>query len=132
MKIYQALYTYLSTESGVAAIAGTRGFPNVVPQDQNYPAWAYQQISGDDLMPHDGPTNFNFARYQITCVAESYIEAQDLALAIQVALDGFTGLMGGGSGVTIYYCHCDDITDGYNTGTQTHTTRLDAFLRFSE
>ena len=132
MNIFAALYGELSTDAGVVALASTRGYPSVIPQDADYPAWAYQQISGFDTLPHDGPTNFQFARYQITCVAETYLAAQNLALAVQAALDGFTGEMGGTGGVTVHFCHVENLTDGYNTGTETHTVRCDVVIWFSE
>ena len=132
MNVFAALYYKLSNDSGVSTLAGTRIYPSVIPQDASYPAIAYQQISGHDTLPHDGPTNYQMARYQITCVAETYLAAANLALAVQAALDGESGTMGGTGGITVHYCHVMNLLDGYNTGTETHTVRVDVVIWFSE
>lgn len=91
----QALYAHLCANPVVAALAGNRGYPRLVPQTTSLPAWAYQMISNPGEHTQEGKAGVRRALYQITCVGETYAQAQALAGAIDQALDGFRGLLGG-------------------------------------
>ena len=130
MNLEEGIYTELSTDSGVTAIAGTRGYPLVIPQDASLPAWAYQRISGPRVLAHDGPTGLAQARVQFTCTAGSYDEAKSLANAIRGALDGFKGMLGGG--VFVGYAHVENEIDGYQSASSLVTVRLDVNFLYKE
>ena len=132
MIIQAALYAYLSTESGVAAIASTRGYPVFIPLDADLPAWSYQVFEYPAPLAHDTTEGLETCRVQITCTATTYLVAVNLARAIRAALHGYTGTMGGVGGVTIHYLHCDTLMDGYNFETTKHTVRVDAYIEYTE
>jgi hypothetical protein len=132
MNIEEALYSKLSTTSGVMTICSTRIYPNVIPQDAAMPALAYQRISTVRYMAHDGPTGVAQARFQFTCSAALYSTARSLANAIRVALDGFSGLMGGTNGVVVEAVFVENDFDGYNQAGGEQIVRLDVLVMHQE
>lgn len=68
-----------------------RVFPNVIPQDTDLPAIVYQQITGIFGYTADGEDTLNPYTYQITCWAESYSGARDLATKAKTALSAYEG-----------------------------------------
>ncbi len=132
MIIEEALAYHLLNDAVVSALAGDRGYPQVIPQEAALPAWAYQRISGPRLLAHDGPTGLASPRFQITCTGNTYGEAKGLCNAIRVALDGYKGLMGGASGVQVESAGVENEIDGYNQATGKQTVRLDLLIWHKE
>ena len=132
MNIEEALYSCLTSDAGVAALVSTRIYPNVVPQDIALPAVAYQRISTTRVMAHDGPTGVANARFQFTVSASTYSSARNVANAIRTALDGFSGLMGGQSGVKVEAVFVENDFDGYNQAGGEQVVRLDAVVIHQE
>ncbi len=101
--IEEGLKAYI--EAQVSGIG--KGYPIDVPQDADYPAFAYQTIDDDELLAHDGPTGFVSARIQISIVAKDtdtssgYGASKALANSLRAKLDGFQGNM---NGVQVDYC----------------------------
>ena len=126
MIIEEALSAYLLAHASVAALAGTRGYPNVVPQEVALPNWAYQRISGPELMDHGGNAKLESGRFQFTCHGDEYRDAKNLARAIRAALRGYRGLMGGAGGVNVEGIYVIGEYDGYNEQSRVQTVRLDA------
>jgi hypothetical protein len=132
MNIEEALYSKLTGDAGVAALVVARIYPNVVPQDIAMPAVAYQRISTVRDMAHDGPTGVAHARFQFTISASTYSSARNVANAIRVALDGFSGLMGGVGGVTVEAVFVENDFDGYNQAGGEQVVRMDALVIHQE
>ena len=132
MFIEDALQYHLVNNADVAALIGTRAYPNVIPQDVALPALAYQVISRPGGMAHDGPTGIAWPRFQITAQADTFSEIVDLTNKVRVALDGFTGTMGGAGGVTIEGSFVKDVRDGYEFATERETRRLDVIIWHQE
>jgi 6-phosphogluconate dehydrogenase (decarboxylating) len=83
-------------------------------------------------MAHDGPTGLAWPRFQITGQADTYSEVVDLINKVRIALDGFTGTMGGAGGVTIEGSFVKDVHDGYEFATERETRRLDVVIWHQE
>ncbi len=96
----------MSPAAGVAALL--RGGCQAVVLTQNrdsapvYPAVVYTKISGESDMAHDGPTGLQGARYQLDIYAADpavarriadLIRGEGDAVAVGLALDGFSGTM---------------------------------------
>jgi hypothetical protein len=87
------LYSALSTNSGITAIASTRIYPLLLPDNNpTLPAITYQRISNTG---QDGTSNRKETRYQINCWAlkraggNGYQETQQLAAAVKAALEEY-------------------------------------------
>ena len=132
MVIEEALQYHLVNDTDVKALISSRAYPNVIPQDAALPALAYQVISRPGGMAHDGPTGIAWPRFQITAQADTFSEIVDLTNKVRVALDGFTGTMGGAGGVTIEGSFVKDVRDGYEFATERETRRLDVIIWHQE
>lgn len=83
------------------ALAGTRVYPRSLPQNPTLPALTYLGVSGIPWHTHQGTSGIETARFQISCWAERYLAAKQLADQVILNLDCFTGDM---AGTTIQAC----------------------------
>lgn len=84
------LYTVLSNDAGVTALASTRTYPVILPQNPTYPAITYQRISGRKMYALGGYTNLENPHIQVDCWAETYPAVESLKTAVIAALRGST------------------------------------------
>lgn len=117
--IQEGLVAYIEAQVPSAG----KAFPQEIPQDEDYPAWAYELIDSEQLIGHSGGTGFYKARIQIDVVVEAsesagpYATAQGLAQSIRAKLDGYKGSMGG---VQVEFCkttQSDDWAELHNLPT---------------
>jgi len=111
MHIETALMTYLLAQSGITDICGERIYFARAVQDTVAPYLVLSKISSPRTMTHDGPDGLADARFQITAFAAKYGDAKQLTVAVQDALYGYQGTMGGDGGVYVFSCAYDDETD---------------------
>ena len=114
MLIEQALYTYLSTYAGLTALIGTRIYPNTIPQNGTLPAVAYTKVSGYRYHSLGGDTGEASPVYQFSVFGSSYSSVKAVTEKIRDALQNYTGLMGGASGVTVKAVLMMSQSDGYD------------------
>ena len=138
MLIEEAFHAFVLADAGVSALAGTRGYSRVIPQDAALPAWAYQRVSTPErARSHSGPSGLACARFQVTCQAATYGAAKGLANAIRRACDGYAGYMGGSStGVYVGVTQVEGDVDGFSTPAAPEvsaaTVRLDVIVWHQE
>lgn len=125
MSIETGLYSKLAGTAGVAALVGTRIYPQVVPQEQDLPALAYQRISGAPRYTHSGDAGLTRARFQITCLAATYAGVKALAAVVRAALTGATGAW---DDVTVGACLVENEADGWADGFLAPVVRLDCII----
>ena len=123
------IFSYLSGHTGVHAAVADRIYPFAVPQEMTLPAVAYQRVSGNRMLAHDGGPDFAEARIQFTCVADTYGEAKDGVRAIREAMHGFRGILGS---VRVARCKVEAEYDGYATASAKPTVRLDVAILYQE
>ncbi len=126
--IEEAIYTELTTAAAVIAIAGTRGYPELIPETAAMPAWAYQTISANREPIQSGSSDLTEQVIQITCQAASYASAKALAGAIRARLHGFKGTL---SGVKVHRIVVDNDQDGL-ADEDGATVRLDVAVFYTE
>ena len=99
MSLQAFIFSLLSTDVTVSAIAGTRVYEGVIPQGAAYPAISYSMISRDgEADSLDGPDESVVRRVQVNCYATTGVSRQSLADAVREAMNGIAGNY---SGVTI-------------------------------
>lgn len=83
------LYATLSGAAGVTALVSTRIYPDIIPQDADLPAIAYQRTGTEFLNTiHGGAPLGHAATLEITCVGETRPAANAIANAVVAALAG--------------------------------------------
>lgn len=107
MILEEALYAYLTADDTVEGLIGTRLYPEMLPEGVQLPAMAYQRISRDGIMAHDGPTGLASVRVQLTMQAASYLTLRTLADRVRVLFDGTRQTMGS-PGVMVYESYIDN------------------------
>jgi hypothetical protein len=124
------LFSYLST---VGTAAGTRVYPNNMPQDAVMPAVRYFQVSDPLEMSHSGLSALRHPRYQLECYAdgnEGYLNAKQLAEQMIVAFAGYVGTMGE---ATVHVGFLDDNAhDNYDPELARHWVSLDVIIWHSK
>jgi hypothetical protein len=100
--IEEALVAYLTTHPGLSALIGTRLYPRPLPQRPTLPAVTYFRVSGPRDLAHDGPVGLAHPRFQFDCWGADTLAAIQTANQLRLALDGFSGLMGGVGGVEVH------------------------------
>lgn len=95
--IESGLFAFLSANTGIQAVVGTRIYPLRVPEGATLPALAYHKVSGPSEHSKDGDMSLNHPRFQITCWAATYAAAKAGRTAVSAALNGFANgsVMGG-------------------------------------
>mgnify|MGYP001305562716 CR=1 FL=1 len=85
------IYAALVASPGVTAVAGARIKPQLVPSKTELPAVAYL-VQVDT--PIDGSAALQRAMITCYCLAHDESVAQSLAVAVDAALNGYTGASG--------------------------------------
>jgi hypothetical protein len=90
MTIEEAIYSYLSNETGITSLVGSRIYPVKLPQNTDYPAITYFRVSG----PEHHEKDMAYPRFQFSCWAAEYGTAKGLAAEVKAAFQRFKGTMG--------------------------------------
>lgn len=125
MEIGEALYSYLSGYAGLTALVSKRIYPNKLPQKTVYPAVTYQRISGS--RDHEFKTDSSLVHpvYQISCWDTSRKGADAAAKQVRLALQNYSGTMGGVGGVVVSAVLMEDEPEDYEPDTEIYSTKMD-------
>lgn len=132
MLIEQGILNELVGTAGLTAIVGQRIYYVRAPQDVTLPYVVFFKVSGVREHSHEGASGLANPRFQISCFAETYYEAKQIAQQVQSALQGFSGTMGGDDGVSVNGSFYVNETDIYEEGTKLYHVALDFILWHSE
>lgn len=108
ISVGEAIVAILLASSTLTDLIGNRVYPNYVPQNAAMPAVTYQRISGPRDHTFDGPSGLVQSRYQLNSWGATYGDMESVADAVRIAMDGFTGSVGGR---VIQNIETDDETD---------------------
>ena len=86
-----SIYSILHDDPGVLPLAGSRIYPQELPQDATFPAIVYERTSNEHLRSNDGPTGLVTASYDVTTWGDRFPDARKLSDAVRLALDGYSG-----------------------------------------
>jgi NAD-dependent SIR2 family protein deacetylase len=101
--IGKLIYARLSTASNITAIISTNIYPDITPQNVDYPFIVYSIIDSNPVDFKDGQSNLEEIDLQIDVYTQNYDTTQNLANLIRNRLDRFVGTVEGVEVQTIKY-----------------------------
>jgi NAD-dependent SIR2 family protein deacetylase len=101
--IGKLIYARLSTASNITAIISTNIYPDITPQNVDYPFIVYSIIDSNPVDFKDGQSNLEEIDLQIDVYTQNYDTTQNLANLIRNRLDRFVGTLEGVEVQTIKY-----------------------------
>ena len=93
--IGKLIYGRLSTASNITAIIGTNIYPDITPQNVDYPFIVYSIIDSNPVDFKDGQSNLEEIDLQIDVYTQNYDTTQNLSNLIRNRLDRFVGTLEG-------------------------------------
>ena len=105
--IGKLIYSRLSTDGSITAYVGTKIYPDITPQNVQYPFVVYTIVNSLPVDFKDGQSNLEEITLQIDVYTQSYDDTQDLVNLIRNRLDRFTGIVEGIDVQTIKYMSSD-------------------------
>lgn len=93
MTLRTTIYDRCINHAGMAALIGTRCYPDRLPENVTYPALTYFRVSADNALfrsHDDGPTEFETSRVQFNAYDETGDGAAALADQLRLAWDGYS------------------------------------------
>ena len=103
MTLEQCLFAYLSTHPQVSALVADRIRPDLLEQDEPYPAIAYSLLDERDMLTQQGPSQLREALYQFDIWAERAKDAWAVRTALLSALGGIRTNMGDQPGIVAIF-----------------------------
>jgi hypothetical protein len=101
--IGKLIYARLSTASNITAIISTNIYPDITPQNVDYPFIIYSIINSNPVDFKDGQSNLEEIDLQIDVYTQNYDTTQNLSNLIRNRLDRFVGTLEGVEVQTIKY-----------------------------
>jgi hypothetical protein len=89
--IGKLIYSRLSTDGAILAYVGSKIYPDIVPQNVQYPFVVYTITNSIPVDYKDGQSNLEEISLQIDVYTQNYDDTQDLANLIRNRLDRFVG-----------------------------------------
>lgn len=94
MSLRKDLADWLAAEPTITTIIGTRIYATRLPDTPAYPSLSYRQISAEYLYTLEGSSGVAIFTVQFDCWAKTLTAMEDLAEALRLKLQGFSGTMG--------------------------------------
>ena len=105
--IGKVIYGRLTTDAAVTGICGINIFPDIAPQNVQYPFMVYTIINSLPVDFKDGQSNLEEITLQIDIYTNNYETTQTLANNVRNRLDRFVGTVNSISVQTIKYMSSD-------------------------
>lgn len=105
--IGKVIYGRLTTDAAVTGICGLNIFPDIAPQNVQYPFMVYTIINSLPVDFKDGQSNLEEITLQIDVYTNNYETTQTLANNVRNRLDRFVGTVNTISVQTIRYMSSD-------------------------
>jgi hypothetical protein len=121
--VEQALYKELVATAQVAALVGTRIYPQAAPQGTTADYIVYELVAAQVAHDHSGAGGWTDTRLSYLCHASTYGAAKAIATAVRAALDGRRGSF---QGTTLQAVLLIDEADaGFDEVLQMHVVAVD-------
>lgn len=132
MSIERSIFEHLKANAGVFALVADRIYDQRRPQNPVYPCIVFLRISTPRDITHDGPSGLASPRFEFDCYALDETAAGQVADAVRLALNGFSGSMGTGAPVDVDGCFLEDDQVGYEDEGRVFSRALDFVIWHAE
>ena len=105
--IGKLIYSRLSSDGSITAYVGTKIYPDITPQNVQYPFVVYTIVNSLPVDYKDGQSNLEEITLQIDVYTQSYDDTQQLSNLIRNRLDRFVGTLENVEVQTIKYMSSD-------------------------
>jgi hypothetical protein len=105
--IGKVIYGRLSTDVAVTGFCGLRIYPDIAPQNVEYPFIVYTIINSTPVDYKDGQSNLEEISVQLDVYTNNYETTQTLSNNVRNRLDRFTGTLNSVNIQTIKYMSSD-------------------------
>jgi hypothetical protein len=105
--IGKVIYGRLTTDAAITGVCGLKIYPDIAPQNVQYPFLVYTIINSIPYNYKDGQSNLEEINVQIDVYTNNYETTQTLANNVRNRLDRFSGSVNGVSVQTITYISSD-------------------------
>jgi hypothetical protein len=105
--IGKLIYSRLSTDGAILAYVGSKIYPDIVPQNVQYPFVVYTITNSIPVDYKDGQSNLEEISIQVDVYTQNYDDTQDLSNLIRNRLDRFVGTVEGVEVQSIKYTASD-------------------------
>jgi hypothetical protein len=105
--IGKVIYGRLTTDAAVTGICGLNIFPDIAPQNVQYPFMVYTIINSLPVDFKDGQSNLEEITLQIDVYTNNYETTQTLVNNVRNRLDRFVGTVNGIAVQTLKYMSSD-------------------------
>ena len=87
MNVGKAIYSILSTNAALAEYVGTRIFPEMAPEDAEFPFLVYSVLSTEPGDTKSGSSTIDVSQIETYAVSPNYSDCMDVSEAARAALD---------------------------------------------
>jgi hypothetical protein len=105
--IGKVIYGRLSTDVAVTGVCGLNIYPDIAPQNVEYPFIVYTIINSTPVDFKDGQSNLEEITVQLDVYTNNYETTQTLSNAVRNRLDRFSGTLNSVNIQTIKYMSSD-------------------------
>lgn len=93
--IGKLIYSRLSTDGEILVYVGSKIYPDIVPQNVQYPFVVYTIVNSLPVDFKDGQSNLEEITLQVDVYTQNYDDTQQLSNLIRNRLDRFVGIVEG-------------------------------------
>lgn len=125
--IGKLIYSRLSSDGSITAYVGTKIYPDITPQNVQYPFVVYTIVNSLPVDYKDGQSNLEEITLQIDVYTQSYDDTQQLSNLIRNRLDRFVGTLENVEVQTIKYMSSD--SQVYNAELSVYWMSIDFMVK---
>ena len=121
----QAVWNHLRNDANVNGLVSGRIYHVTPPQDTPLPLIVIDTISNVDRRDLSGVA-WTETRIQVTAIAQELAQAEEIALAVRVSLEGWRGVVGG---LRIIDCTVEAFAPLYQDDVGLHHYHVDVMVK---
>ena len=128
----EGLVAFLKAQPSIAAVVADRIQPPPAPEFDPalYPLITYQITTDQSELANDGPVGVAETRVIFECLAERYLDARGLALALKTLLHGYSGTLP--DGTVVQLAKSANLADRFDDGSRIYCTTFQALITYGD